>query len=399
MIGVLGCSDKIFHGDVRMGEDYRFGIEEEYFVNDAEKRDVARSRTRDFFDSCRKNLPGDIQREMLEPQVEVATPPSGDFAEARRTLAELRRGVGEMAARHGLAVMAAGTHPLAAWNRVRGTPSPRYGRITHELQMIGSRNVVCGLHVHVELPAGSSRIDVMNRLQPFLPLLLALSTSSPFWQGQRTGLLGYRLAAYREIPRTWLPPPFDGEADYDRFVDTLVRSRAIEDASLLWWVVRPSAKHPTLELRIADSCTRLDDTLAVAALYRCLVRRLDRDKDLNRGPTGASHAIVAENCWRAQRYGIHGSFVDERTRTAKPVRDVLCETLALLRDDARALGCEGELDLCRWILAYGTSADRQLAVYTEAVGRGRPNRDALIAVVDALTAETAGERGTALRAA
>jgi carboxylate-amine ligase len=169
------------------------------------------------------------------------------------------------------------------------------------------------------------------------------------------------------VPRTWLPPSFVDESDYHRFVDTLVRSRAIEDASFLWCVVRPSAKHPTLKLRIADSCTRLDDTLAIAALYRCLVRRLHRDKDLNRGMTGASHAIVAENCWRAQRYGIHGSFVDEATRTAKPVRDVLSETLALLREDTRALGCE--LDLCRWILAYGTSADRQLAVYTEAVGR------------------------------
>jgi glutamate---cysteine ligase / carboxylate-amine ligase len=149
------------------------------------------------------------------------------------------------------------------------------------------------------------------------------------------------------VPRTWLPPSFVDEADYHRFVDTLVRSRAIEDASFLWWVVRPSAKHPTLELRIADSCTRLDDTLAIAALYRCLVRRLHWDKDLNRGMTGASHTIVAENCWRAQRYGIHGSFVDETTRTAKPVRDVLSETLALLREDTRARGCEGELDLCR----------------------------------------------------
>jgi carboxylate-amine ligase len=336
---------------------------------------------------------------MLEPQMEVATPPSSDFAEARRLLSDLRRGVGEMAARHGLAVMAAGTHPLAAWSRVRGTPGPRYGRITRELQMIGSRNVVCGLHVHVEPPAGSSRVDLLNRLQPFLPLFLALSTSSPFWQGQRTGLLGYRLAAYREIPRTWLPPFFADEADYGRFVDTLVRSRAIEDASFLWWVARPSAKHPTLELRIADSCTRLDDTLALAALFRCLVRRLDRDGDLNRGLTGASHAIVAENCWRAQRYGIHGSFVDEATRTAKPVSDALSETLALLREDARALGCEGELDLCPWILARGTSADRQLAIFTEAVGRGRPNRDALVAVVDALTAETAGAGRAALRAA
>jgi carboxylate-amine ligase len=181
---------------------------------------------------------------------------------------------------------------------------------------------------------------------------------------------------------------FESAADYDRYIETLVAARAIEDSSYVWWVIRPSRKHPTLELRVADSCTRLEDTLALAALYRCLVRRLARDTNLNAGLTGTSRAIVGENCWRAQRYGIHGSFVDEASRSAKPVAEVLEHALALVRDDAAALGCVAEVEATRTILTRGTSADRQLELHTEALGRGLPNRDALASVVDWLSAET-----------
>jgi carboxylate-amine ligase len=369
--------------------DFRFGIEEEYFVNDAAKRDAARNRLKDFFAACGVHFSAaDVQREMLEPQVEVASPPSADFAEARAKLASLRSSLGALAREHDLAIMAAGTHPVAAWTRQRATAKARYGKLMHDLQMLGSRNMVCGLHVHVQVPDQSARVDLMNRMLPFLPLLLALSTSSPFWQTQRTGLLGYRLAVYRELPRTGLPELFESAADYDRYIETLVAARAIEDSSYVWWVIRPSRKHPTLELRIADSCTRLEDTLALAALYRCLVRRLAGDPGLNAGLTGASRAIVGENCWRAQRYGIHGSFVDEASRSAKPVAEVLEHALALVKDDAAALGCAPEVEATRAILAHGTSADRQLALHTEALGRGLSNRDALASVVDWLSAET-----------
>jgi len=372
--------------------EFRFGIEEEYFVNDAAKRDAARARTQEFFAQCRRNFPNDIHREMLEPQVEVAIEPCLDFAEARQRLSALRSSLGEIARAQDLSVMASGTHPLAIWTRVRATAGqPRYGKVMHDLQMIGSRTVVCGMHVHVEVPDLAQRVDIMNRVQPYLPLLLALSTSSPFWQAQRTGLLGYRLAAYRELPRTGLPDLFDGVADYQRYIDTLVAARAIESSNYVWWVVRPSLKHPTLELRVADSCTRLDDTIAIAALYRCLVRHLSLDLKLNAGQTGASRAINDENGWRAQRYGIHGSFVDEASRSAKPVGQVLDEVLDLVSDDARALGCEREVDLCRWIIARGTSADQQLTLYTEGLGRGLSSRDALAGVVDWLSAETMGE--------
>jgi carboxylate-amine ligase len=380
-----------------MAGEFRFGIEEEFFVGDAVRRDAvrrdaARLRLKEFFAACGELFPAeDVQREMLEPQLEIASPPSVDFAEARRKLGSLRRDLGALAGRFDLAILAAGTHPVAAWNRQRTTAKARYGKLARDLQMIGARNMVCGLHVHVEVPDLDARVDLMNRILPFLPLLLALSTSSPFWQGQRTGLMGYRLAAYRELPRTGLPELFASAADYERYVETLVAARAIDDASYIWWVIRPSRKHPTLELRVADSCTRLEDGLAVAALYRCLVCRLVRDPRLNAGPTGASRGIVAENCWRAQRYGIHGSFIDEAGRRAKPVMEVLEDTLALIADDAAALGCAPEVESARAILVRGTSADRQLALHTDALGRSLPNREALAAVVDWLAAETIAE--------
>jgi carboxylate-amine ligase len=255
--------------------------------------------------------------------------------------------------------------------------------------------VVGGLHVHVEVPRPEARVDLMNRLMPFLPLLLALSASSPFWQGRPSGLAAYRLCAFGEMPRTGLPELFAGVEDYERYVRAMTCSGAIADASYLWWVVRPSMRFPTLELRVADSCTRLGDTIAIAALYRCLVRLLDRRPELNRGLTGASRALAAENLWRAQRYGVRASLIDEACGAAVPFASHLEATLGLVGEDADALGCRNEVEASRAIATGGTSADRQLAVFAEARGRGLAERDALGAVVDWLAKTTAEPAATA----
>ncbi len=373
-----------------MSGDYRFGIEEEYFLSDAVTRGTRRKATKSFMDACARTFPDEVQREMLQSQIEVATAPCHEMGEARGALATLRGGIAGIAREHGLMLLASGTHPTAVWTQQRATEAARYGKLMRDLQMLGSRNLVCGMHVHVEVPDLARRVDLMNRMLPFMPLLLALSTSSPFWQARRTGLMGYRLAAYRELPRTGLPELFDGLADYQRYIDTLVSAGAIDDSSFVWWVVRPSLKHPTLELRVADSCTRLDDAIAIAALYRTLVRHLDRNPAVNARLTGASRAIVAENCWRAQRYGVHGSFVDEASRSALTVAQTLDDAIDLVAGDAAALDCDAEVASARDILARGTSADRQLTLYTEARGRGLDRHNALVGVVDWLAAETAG---------
>jgi glutamate---cysteine ligase / carboxylate-amine ligase len=369
-------------------QHYRFGIEEEYFLSDASSRAAVGNISPKFIADIRAQYPLEVQREMLQCQIEVATPPCEDMTEARDCLIRLRQGLSGTAAAHGLLLMASGTHPSATWLSQRVTAAARYDRIMRDLQMLGSRNQVCGLHVHVEVPDADRRISIMGRILPWLPLMLALSTSSPFWQGHRTGLMGYRLSAYRELPRTGLPEVFDSAADYERYLSVMVKARAIENSSFVWWAIRPSRQHPTLELRVADSCTRVDDTIAIAALYRCLVRRLDREPGLNASQPASSRAIIAENVWRAQRYGIHAGFVDETTASMQSVSEALERTIDLVEDDARLLGCLAELRSLRAILTRGTSADAQLAVFSEARGRLRNTGQALGVVVDWLAGET-----------
>ncbi|MBV9777744.1 MAG: carboxylate-amine ligase [Acetobacteraceae bacterium] len=379
-----------------MDATYRFGIEEEYFLADATTRGTPRRGVRGFHDAARARLP-QVERELLQSQVEVATPPSTSFAAAGEILRGLRAGLAEIGRQHGVLVLAAGTHPVARWSRQSHTEADRYEGIMRELRMVGRRSVICGMHVHVEVPRPEARVDLMNRLLPYMPLLLALSASSPFWQGRATGLAGYRLSAFGEMPRTGLPDLFAGPEDYERYVAMMTRSGAIADASFLWWALRPSVRYPTLELRVADSCTRVGDTIAIAALYRCLVRLVDRRPDLNRGLTGASRAIAAENLWRAQRYGVRASLIDEASGAAVPFASYLETTLGLVREDADALGCREEAEASRVIAVEGTSADRQLAVFAEARGRGLPGRDALGAVVDWVAATTAEPAATARR--
>ncbi len=377
---------------MRHDHQYRFGIEEEYFLSDSATRAAVSNVSPAFIADARAAFPGEVQREMLQSQIEVATPPLADMAEARRTLRGLRAGLASIASEHGLLVTSSGTHPSATWLRQRVTAAARYDRIMRDLQMLGSRNQVCGMHVHVEIPDEDRRIAIMGRILPWLPLMLALSTSSPFWQGHRTGLMGYRLAAYRELPRTGLPEVFDNAAEYRRYVEVMMSARAIENSSFVWWAIRPSRQHPTLELRIADSCSRVEDAVGIAALYRCLVRRLDRDPNLNAAPDAVTRAVTAENIWRAQRYGIHAGLVHEASASMKPVGEALEEAIALVEQDAAALGCVAELHSLREIMTRGTSADAQLAVFEEARSRLRQTQAGLAAVVDWLAVETRGGR-------
>ena len=367
-----------------MDANYRFGIEEEYFLADAVTRGTPR-RTKPFHDAVGTRV-ATAERELLAAQVEVATAPTDSPATARAQLLELRAGLAKTGREHGMLVLASGTHPLARWDRQRHTKKERYDRLMQQMQMLGQRNIVCGMHVHVEVPRPAERVDLMNRMLPFTPLLLALSASSPFWQGRDTGLAAYRLSVWGEMPRTGLPDLFDDAADYDRYVAAMIRSGAITDGSFLWWTLRPSIHYPTLELRVADSCTRVDDTLGIAALYRCLVRLVDRSPALNRGQTGAARAITGENLWRAQRDGIRAAFLDMDGATT-PFAEGLDAVLSQVEADAAALGCEAELAQLRTVAAQGASADRQLAVFAAADGDAR---QALSATVDWIAAATAG---------
>jgi carboxylate-amine ligase len=344
-------------------DNFQFGIEEEYFLADSETGEVPAQTPDSLFQAAAFGAPGNIGREFLQAQIEVATEPHRSADDARIELRQLRLNAAAAAAEHGLAILACGTHPLASWRESVQSPKDRYNKVMDDLQMIGQRNMLCGMHVHVEFPEPGRRIDVMMRMLPNLPLFIALSASSPFWQRHATGLKGYRLAAYDELPRTGLPELFRTAEEYDAYVDAMVRSGAMADASHLWWSIRPSLKYPTLELRAPDCCTRLDDTVAIASLYRSLTRFLYGHPDHNAGLDVVDRAIAVENKWRAQRYGVQGTFV---TRSGGiHVGEMLDRILDLVAPDAEALGCAEQVGNCRAIVVEGTSADAQLRIFTE----------------------------------
>ncbi|HXY89053.1 MAG TPA: carboxylate-amine ligase [Xanthobacteraceae bacterium] len=352
-----------------MTGEYRFGMEEEYFVVNAETKSIERKASPAFLIALKRAIGPAVTRELLQSQLEINTSPAVTMAEGRAELKKLRQTIGAIAGEHGLAYFAAGTHPTAGWSGGRPTPKLRYDGLMQDFQMLGERNLLCGLHVHVELPDPERRVEVMRRMVPYVPLFIALSTSSPFWRSRRTGLMGYRLAAYDELPRTGLPELFESNKEYDAYIEALVEARVMQDASYVWWAIRPSRNHPTLELRAPDSCTRIDDAVALAALYRALARHLFRHPEINQNMTAVDRAIAAENKWRAQRYGIHGSFVDRRERRAVAVSEVLDRLIATLEEDIVALDCGREVAGLRNILATGTSADIQIAVFREAEAR------------------------------
>ena len=337
---------------------------------------------------------GSITTEMTQAQIEVNTGVCETFDQAREQLGSLRMMLSQTAGQYGYCISASGTHPMAIWYEQMLTQKRRYRRMQDDLQIVGRRNVLCGLHVHVEVPEPQRRIALMLRSLPYLPLLLALSLSSPFWQGHPTGLKGYRLSAYDELPRTGFPPVFASTQSYDDFVAALVAAKIIPDASHIWWCIRPALLYPTLELRIADSTPRLDDALCIAAWFRCLIRRLCEDRRFGYAVTPEMRAIIYENRWRIQRFGTEGSIVDPLTLEGTTVVNELEKLAGILGDDADALGCRKDFEHWRSILSAGTASDRQIAIFDEARATGMSRTAALRQVMSWLAAETTGAHAT-----
>jgi len=368
-----------------MTDAFRIGIEEEYFLVDAGTKRVAREMPDGFLAAAKSATGGQIMGEFLQSQIEAVTLPHTDLGTAYQELRHLRQSVARVAADHGLAILAAGTHPTADWGKSQQSEGDRYDAVMDDLQMVGQRNMLCGLHVHVELPDPDDRVDLMMRMLPYLPLFIALATSSPFWRSRPTGLKGYRLAAYDELPRTGVPELFRCKEEFDAYVDALVKAGVMENSSYIWWSIRPSLKHPTLELRAPDCPTLVDDSIAIAALWRSLARRLTRNPSLNAEMNAVLRAVVVENKWRAQRYGVHGTLVGPNG--AVSVAEMIEQVIEDTTDDADALGCLKELRRCRTIVGAGTSADAQMAVY-EAHGKTEGRDRALQAVTDWIAVAT-----------
>jgi len=367
---------------------FTLGIEEEYLLVDRESRDLVQEPPHDILERCEQLLRGQVSPEFLKCQIEVETNVSKTVREAGEDLRHLRRTVADVAAQYGLAPIAASTHPFAKWMSQEHTAKERYDVLARDFAGVGRRLVICGMHVHVGIEDEDLRIDLMNQMTYFLPHLLALSTSSPFWTGEDMGMMSFRLAVWDSLPRTGLPDRFGSWGEYQRLVAQIVNAGLIEDGTKIWWDLRPSARFPTLEMRITDMCTRLDDALAVAALYQCLLSMLYRLRTSNQRWRIYPPCLVLENRWRAQRYGVQGDLVDFGLGEVVPYRDLLDELLDLVREDAELLDCVAEVEHARDIGRRGTSAHRQLTVYNEAVEQGASKQEALSAVVDALIEET-----------
>lgn len=372
-------------------EIYTLGIEEEYLLVDPDTRELAVDPPADLLRDCEALVPaeiGAVSPEFLKSQIEVETSVCSNMAEARARLTALRRAVITTAEAHGYRVIAASTHPIADWHDTQHTDKARYNSLAADLQTVARRLLICGMHVHVGIGDDERRIDVMNQVSYFLPHLLALSTSSPFWQAQDTGLLSYRLSVFDELPRTGLPERFESWGEYTRHVDALIGAGLIEDGSKIWWDARPSARFPTVEMRITDVCTTLEDSLTIAALFTCFVSMITRLRRSNQRWRVYSNMLINENRWRAQRYGVSEGLVDFGRGEIVPFEALLEEMLDLVGPDADMLGCRAEIEHARTIRERGTSAHRQLAVFEAARAAGADQTEALRQVVDWLVEET-----------
>lgn len=367
---------------------FTLGIEEEYLLVDRVSRDLVADPHPGLFEAAQAALGPHVSPEFMRSQIEIGTGICSSLREARGQLQRFRATLADVTAQHGLAIVAASTHPFADWGGQKHTDKERYNALARDIGGPVRRLLICGMHVHVGIEDPELRIDLMSQASYFLPHLLALSTSSPFWRGADTGLKSYRLAVFNELPRTGLPEIFDSFGEFQRHLDVLVKAGLIEDGSKLWWDLRPSSRFPTLEMRISDACTLLDDALCIAAMYRCILRMLYRLRRGNQRWRRYAAMLINENRWRAQRYGLDEGLVDFGKGRIVPMRDLIEELIDLLAEDAAFFGCSMELEHARTILDRGTSAHRQLAVYNAAMAEGLEPRAALMRVVDRLIDET-----------
>jgi len=365
---------------------FTLGIEEEYLLVDRATRDLVPA-PQALMDDCAAALEGQVSPEFLQCQIEIGTRVCADIGAAREDLRRLRRTVAACCDAHGLAPIAASCHPFADWRAQHHTDKARYNALEHDLAGVARRMLICGMHVHVGIEARELRVDLMNQLAYFLPHLLALSASSPFWRGQDTGLASYRLTIFDNLPRTGLPPHLASWSAYERATGVLVDLGVIEDTSKVWWDLRPSSRFPTLETRICDVPPRMKDTLTLAAVTQCLCRMLWRLSRQNQRWRLYDTFLVGENRWRAQRYGVSQGLIDFGAGEIKGFAELAEELLALIAEDAEALGCVAEVARIRDIAATGTGADRQRATRDARLADGDDMDGALHAVVDRLIDE------------
>ena len=359
---------------------FNIGIEEEYQIVDPQTREL-KSYITELLEAGKIILAEQVKAELHQSIVEVGTNICDTPAEARAELARLRRGVMELAGRKGLKIAAAGTHPFSSWVEQEITPFERYVGVKQDMQMLAQQLLIFGTHVHIGIEDPDFLVDAMNVARYMAPHVLCLSTSSPFWMGQDTGLKSYRSIVFRNFPRSGTPPILRSRAEFEALVETLVKTRCIPDGSKIWWDIRPNPRYPTLEFRICDVCTRVEEAICVAAIFQALIYKLWKLRQDNMTFRVYPSTLIEENKWRAVRYGLDGKLIDFGKQQELPARELVRELIEWFLDDViDELGSRAEIEYAYRILDEGASADRQLATYRRT--------GSLHAVVDQLIAET-----------
>ncbi|HEX6187289.1 MAG TPA: carboxylate-amine ligase [Pyrinomonadaceae bacterium] len=347
-----------------MFDQFTLGIEEEFQIVDPVTREL-RSHVTEFLDEGRMILGEQIKPEMIQSMIEVGTGICRNIQEARADISNLRGVISSLAEKNGLRIVAASTHPISRWQDQKIFDDERYELLVQELQTVARSLLIFGLHVHVGIPDRERQIHIMNASRYFLPHILALTTSSPFWMGHNTGLKSYRSEIFKQFPRTDIPDHFDSYPGFQRYVDLLVKTNCINDGKKIWWDCRPHPVFPTLEFRICDIPTRVDDTVAIAALFQAIVAKLTKLIEKNLGFRLYRRMLIQENKWRAVRWGLEGKMIDFGKQKEVPTRELVLELLEFVDDVLDDLGSRKEVEHIHTILQRGTSAEEQLRVYRE----------------------------------
>ncbi|MBA3354927.1 MAG: carboxylate-amine ligase [Pyrinomonadaceae bacterium] len=363
-----------------MFDQFTLGIEEEFQIVDPHTREL-RSHVVEILAEGVTLLGEQIKPEMIQSMVEVGTGICRNIEEARADITNLRSVISSLARKNGLVIIAASTHPISRWQDQKIFDDERYELLVQELQTVARSLLIFGLHVHVGIPDRDRQIHIMNAARYFLPHVLALTTSSPFWMAHNTGLKSYRCEIFKQFPRTDIPDHFDSYASFQRYIDLLIRTGCIDNGKKIWWDVRPHPFFPTLEFRVCDIPTRVDDTIAIAALFQAIVAKLTILIEKNLGFRLYRRLLIQENKWRAVRYGLDGNMIDFGKQKEVPTRDLIHELLDFVDDVVDPLGSRKEIEHIHTIMQRGTSADEQLEVYNSS------NHD-LNAVVDQLIDRT-----------
>jgi carboxylate-amine ligase len=343
---------------------FTLGIEEEFQIIDPETREL-RSHIAQILEDGKLLLAENVKPEMHQSVVEMGTDVCKDINEAREQVTKLRRNLANLAKKKNLRIAAAGTHPFSHWKDQRITSDPRYKTIVMDMQQVARANLIFGLHVHVGVNDRETALHIMNAGRYFLPHIFALSTNSPFWLGRNTGFKSYRSKVFDRFPRTGIPDYFNSIEEYDNFVNLLVKTNCIDNAKKIWWDIRAHPVFNTLEFRICDIPMRVDETIVLAAIMQAVVAKLHKLIKQNLGFRLYRRALIAENKWRAARYGIEGKLIDFGKKTEVPYSNLIQELLDFVDDVVDELGSREELKYVNKILEMGTGADRQLAIWEQ----------------------------------